>query len=332
MLFAASFPERVQGLVLYGTAARFGQSHDYPFGIPEAAQPGLIESIDSFWGTGLVFGGFIQHAADQKATQEFLARFERNACTRKMAVEIMRRNLEIDVRPMLSTITAPTRVIHVTGDPVVKIESARYVAEHIPGAELVELPGDFHASWRADNSAGLRDSVIDFVSAGATPVRSAERVLVTVMFTDIVSSTERAADLGDADWHWLLDQHDRIARTEIERLGGRLVSTTGDGVLATFDGPSHGIACAGAIAGALRAHNLPIRGGVHTGEVEIRGDDVAGLGIVIARRICDLADSGQVLVSRTVKDLIAGSGIELHDHGTHVLKGVPDDWQLFAVA
>lgn len=242
----------------------------------------------------------------------------------------MRRNLDIDVRSALSAVTVPTLVVHVTGDPVVPVASGRYIADHIPDARFLELPGDFHGSWRPSDIAGWRDGVVDFLTAGRAPAPSIDRVLATVLFTDIVGSTELARKLGDNAWRTLLDQHDRIAAGEIERLGGRLIKTTGDGVLATFEGPSRGIACARAIAAALRPQDLQIRAGVHTGEIELRGNDIAGIGVVIASRICDLADADDVLVSRTVKDLVTGSNIELADHGTHTLKGVPDQWRLYS--
>jgi class 3 adenylate cyclase len=248
-----------------------------------------------------------------------------------MATEIMRRNLAIDVRSTLASITAPTLVVHATGDPISPVASGRYMAEHIPGAQFLELPGDFHASWRREDVARLRDAVLDFLAAGGAPARPVDRVLATVLFTDIVSSTELAGQVGDGPWHALLDHHDRIARLEIERHGGRLVKTTGDGVLATFEGPGRGIACAGAMAEALRPYDLHIRSGVHTGEVELRDDDVAGMGVVIASRICDSADADEILVSRTVKDLVTGSGTEFVGRGSRRLKGVPDEWDLFLV-
>ncbi len=331
ILFAATFPERVQGLELYGTASRFSRTDDYPFGLPPTTVEWWLDYVAANWGTGAVFDKFVSNQPDRDAARRLIARFERNACTPKMAVEIMRRNLEIDVRSTLSTICVPTRVVHTVGDPIVPIESARYLAEHIPGAALVELEGHFHGSWRPDEVGRWRDATLEFLVAGGAAPRPMHRVLATVLFTDIISSTELAGRLGDRDWHTLLDQHDVITRTEIDRFGGRLVKTTGDGVLATFDGPGRGIGCARAIRQGLRPLDLRIRAGVHTGEVELRGDDVAGMGVVIARRICDLAGADDLLVSRTVKELVTGSDIELTEQGTHVLKGVPDEWQLYSV-
>lgn len=328
ILFAASFPERVDGLFLYGTAARFGAGDDYPFGLQPSEVERFLAFIESRWGTGKVFTEFLQGAPDRDAVRELIGRFERSACTPKMAAEIMRRNLEIDVRSMLPAVTSRTMVVHAVGDPIVPIDSARYLAAHIAGAELLELPGAFHGSWDPNDVAEWVDAVGRFLDVGGAP-QLADRVLATVMFTDIVSSTERARAVGDESWRTLLDQHDRRARFEIERAGGRLVKTTGDGVLATFESPGRAIRCARSIARGVRPLGLEIRAGVHTGEIERRGDDIAGMGVVIASRVAALAAGGQVLVSQTVKDLVTGSGIELREAGSHELKGVPDTWRLF---
>lgn len=332
VVFAASFPERVGGLILYGTAARYIQAEDYPYGHPiELVEP-FLQFIGTEWGTGKVFELFLQDAPDPVAARRLLARFERNGCTPNMAVEIMRRNSEIDVRPLLSTIAAATLVVHPVGDPIVPVAGGRYLAEHIPHARWLELPGAYHASWRPEDVARWRDAVIDFLGAAGAPARPVNRVLATVVFTDITASTALAAQVGDQTWHTLLDHHDRIGQAEIERYGGRLVKMTGDGLLATFAGPGRGIACARAIADALRPHGLCIHAGVHTGEVELRGDDLSGMAVVIARRICDLAEADELLVSRTVKDLVTGSEVEFVDRGSRRLKGVSEPWTLFAAA
>ncbi len=330
ILFAASFSERVRGLILYGTFARFSWAEDYPFGSSIDHHEPLLDAIGTHWGSGIVFGNLIQNAPDPVAAQRLIARFERNACTPRMAVEIMRRNFEIDVRTTLSTISVPTRVIHTSGDPIMPVSWGRYLADHIPGATFVEIPGNFHASWLPEEVAPWRDEVIAFLNVGGAPARPAKRVLATVLFTDIVSSTELADRMGDDAWRTLLDQHDRTTNAEIERFGGRLVKSTGDGVMATFEGPGRGIGCARALTEALRPLGVHIRAGVHTGEVEVRGDDLAGMGVVIARRICDLAQPDELLVSRTVKDLVTGSELELADRGSHSLKGLDEKWQIFA--
>jgi len=329
ILFTAANPDRVEGLVLTGSFPCGSQAADWPLYRPPERIRSLVESIEAKWGTGEVFGRFVQHAPDLEAAQRLMARFERNACTPKMAAKIMRHNSEIDVRPVLEMISSPTLVIHCVGDPVVAFENGQYIAEHIDGARLVALDGDFHGSWRAADVAGWRDNIIEFLGDAGAPARTTDRVLATVLFTDIVASTSQAAELGDTTWRNLLDRHDRIVSSEVRRFGGQLVKTTGDGALATFDGPSRGIGCARAIIDALRVHDIHIRGGLHTGEVELRGDDVTGLGVVIASRTCDRAGPEQVLVTRTVKDLTAGSEIELIDAGEHDLKGIPDRWQLY---
>jgi class 3 adenylate cyclase len=330
ILFAATNPDRVAGLVLIGSFACGSQAADSAMGsgAPDRLDA-LVASIEAEWGTGKVFSRFVQHASDPDAATRLIARFERNACTPQMAAQIMRHNSGIDVRPVLATVSAPTTVIHATGDPAVPFENGRYLAEHIDGARFVVVDGDFHGSWRAADVAVWRDEVVDALGDAGAPARAVDRVLSTVLFTDIVASTTRAAELGDALWHNLMDRHDRVVASEVRRFGGRIVKNTGDGVLATFDGPSRGIGCAHALIEALRAHDLDIRGGLHTGEIELRGDDVTGLGVVIASRICDLAERGQVLVTRTVKDLVAGSDIALVDAGEHRLAGIPEPWQLY---
>lgn len=332
LLFTATSPDRVRGLALYGTAARFVAGDDYPHGHPPERTEGWLRYVGEHWGTGRVFELFIQNAPDPAAARRVIARFERNACTPKVAVEIMRRNAEIDVRPVLPAINVPTLVVHATGDPIAPVEAGRYLAEHISDARWVELPGHFHGSWRPEDVAGWRDAVIEFLVAAGAPSPPANRVLATVLFTDIISSTELASRVGDQGWQTLLDQHDRIVEGQLENFGGRLVKSTGDGVLATFDGPGRAIACARAVADALGPRGLRIRAGVHTGEIELREQDVAGIGVVIARRVCDLADADEVLVSRTVKDLVTGSAISFSPRGDHELKGVPGTWELFAVA
>jgi class 3 adenylate cyclase len=236
---------------------------------------------------------------------------------------------QTDVRPVLATIQAPTLIVHRTGDTFSPIDQGRYIANHIRGARLVELPGADHAGWEGDAESG-NDAIEEFIT-GHRPVREPERVLATVLFTDIVGSTEKARELGDRRWRELLDRHDELARVELERHQGKLVKTTGDGVLATFDGPARAVMCACAIRDAAGQLGVDIRAGVHTGEVEVRGDDIGSMAVHIAARVEALAEARQVLVSRTVVDLIVGSGIETTDRGEHVLTGVPGAWQLFAV-
>jgi class 3 adenylate cyclase len=215
---------------------------------------------------------------------------------------------------------------------MVPVEIGRYLAEHIPGARYVEGTGNCHGSWLTERMVWIAPPIFDFLGGRPPEPAPLDRVLATVLFTDIVRSTERAVSLGDHSWRELLDRHDQVGRSQVDRFRGRLVNTTGDGIVATFDSPARGIQCAEAIKKTTGTLGIAIRAGLHTGEVELRGEDITGLGVVIARRICDLATDGELLTSRTVKDLVTGSGITFADRGAHSLKGVPDDWQLYAVA
>jgi pimeloyl-ACP methyl ester carboxylesterase len=325
-LMAASHPERVAALVLNGGLCPGAPT---PFSAEDSAR--LIGFIGTQWTTGRVIDVFVQHAPDREVARARLARYERYCCTPSVAAEIMRRNLESDITAVLPTIAVPTLVVHQRHDPMVPVDHARYYAEHIPGATLHILDGDFHGSWRAgdyDESIAL---IREFVTgeAGHAP-RAPERMLATVLFTDIVDSTARAATLGDDGWREVLDRHDRMAQEEIALHGGVLVKSTGDGILARFDGPSRAVSCA--LALEQRAHSLGIRlrAGAHTGEIERRGDDVGGLAVHIAARVAATAEPDEVLVSRTVTDLTVGSGLTFTDRGEHELKGVPDHWPLYA--
>jgi len=286
----------------------------------------IVHYMHDNWGSGKVLSLVVQNIPDEALP--VVARYERSACTPKMVEEIMRSNISIDVREILPTLAVPTLVTHNTGDPLVPVRLGAYLGENIPGATFVEGPYDWHGNW---NYPGLPEELVEFLS-GDHAAPTFDRMLATVLFTDIVSSTELDAKLGDRRWRETLDRHDEIARGRIDRFQGRLVKTTGDGLLATFDGPARAIGCAQEIAKATRPLGLGIRAGLHTGEVELRGQDITGLGVVIARRVCDLAGNGELLTSRTVKDLVTGSGINFADRGVHALKGVPDDWQLYAVA
>jgi class 3 adenylate cyclase/pimeloyl-ACP methyl ester carboxylesterase len=325
MLFAATYPERVTKLGLYGTFARILADDGYEMGYSEASVEPLLKMLREGWGKGFILPMLVQNIPPEAIP--VVARYERNACTPKMVEEIMRSNFAIDVRDVLSTISTPTFVLHTTGDPMIPVAVGRFLGAGIPDAIYLEQPGNFHGDW---NTPGLHPELIEFLS-GEHLAPSFDRLLATVLFTDIVSSTEMDVKLGDSRWRDTLDRHDQAARSRIDRYQGRLIKTTGDGLLATFDGPARAIGCAQEIAKATKQIGVDIRAGLHTGEIELRGEDITGLGVVIARRICDLASSGQLLASRTVKDLVTGSGIAFADHGSHTLKGVPDDWQLYAV-
>ena len=329
LVFAATYPDRVSKLVLYGTFASLVRTPDYPIGFESVDADAVAAMFRDYWGTGNVIRMFVSDAPDDALP--FLARYERSACTPHMADEIIRKNLEIDVRDVLSAIAVPTLVVHAAKDPMIPVEGGRYLAENIAGARFLELEGNAHASW--DGNWLMHPDLTKFLRGDGAPISEPDhdRVLATVLFTDIVKSTERTAAVGDQRWKEVLDDHDRVARREMDRFRGRLIKTTGDGLLATFDGPARAIGCAQGIHDAMRHFGVDIRAGVHTGEIELREGDITGLGVVIARRICDTASDGELLTSRTVKDLVAGSGIAFVDRGEHMLKGVPDEWRLYSV-
>jgi len=326
-LFAATYPERVSALILWGMMATFTRQPDYPWAPTAEANETMITVIEEQWGTGVSAIVVAPQQLGDPAFVDWMARMERNSVSPAGAAATFRLNTAIDVRPILPTITVPTMVLHRGDDPAVPVESGRYIADQIPGARFVELSGDTSLNFLGDADA-VADEIEEFLT-GARHARPSERVLATVLFTDIVDSTKRAAVEGDRRWRELLDQFDQDAKTEVASSRGRLVKSTGDGHLATFDGPARAIRCGRALAAAAQRRGLEIRVGIHTGEVELRGDDLAGVGVHIAQRVCAQAGPGEILVSRTVVDLVAGSDIAFQDRGEHELKGV-GDWRLFA--
>ena len=331
---ASMHPERVDRMVLYGTMPRIRWAPDYPEGVRPDEADAFVQLIADGWGTGVVIGTyFFQNAADPVQAQAQVVKFERNACTRQLARQIMEANIDIDVRPLLPAVAAPTLVLHTSGDPLVRPAWGRHIGEHIPGARYAEVPGDFHCSWRHSDIDAVIEPALRFLNEDQASQRTIAptRVLATVLFTDIVGSTDRAAELGDDRWADLLDQHDACAARSIEQRGGRLIKSTGDGLLATFDGPSRAIDATRSIQAGTANLGLQIRAGVHTGEVERRGADVSGIGVHIAARVAGLAGAGEILATRTVRDLTAGSDLSFERRGEHELKGVPDTWELFAV-
>jgi pimeloyl-ACP methyl ester carboxylesterase/class 3 adenylate cyclase len=333
VLFAATHPDRVTALVLHGAMGRTTEAPDYPWASPaEALRESAAEFIAPYWGQqaeGMVELFAPSFAGDPQAV-EFTARIERASASPAMIQQIFEMFLDIDVRAILPTIQVPTLVLHRRGDRVVNRRAGEELASQIPGARYVELPGIDHLPWAGDSDAVLGE--IEEFLTGARSVPEPDRVLATVMFTDIVGSTERAAELGDARWRELLAAHQAEVRRELERFRGREVKTLGDGSLATFDGPARAIRCGRAIAEAARSLGLDVRIGLHCGEVELMDEDVGGIAVHIAARVGALAAGGEVLVSGTVKDLVAGSGISFEDRGAKQLKGISDEWRLFAVA
>jgi pimeloyl-ACP methyl ester carboxylesterase/plasmid stabilization system protein ParE len=333
VLFAATHPDRVTALVLHGAMGRTTEASDYPWASPaQALRESAAEFIVPYWGRqaeGMV-ELFAPSFADDPQAVEFTARMERTAASPAMVQQIFEMFLDIDVRDILPAIHVPALVLHRRGDRVVNRRAGEDLAAQIPGARYVELPGIDHLPWAGDPEAVLGE--IEEFLTGARSVPEPDRVLATVMFTDIVGSTERAAELGDARWRELLSAHQAAARRELMRFRGREVKTLGDGSLATFDGPARAIRCGRAIGEAARSLGLEVRIGLHSGEVELMEEDVGGIAVHIAARVGALAAAGEVLVTSTVKDLVAGSGIRFVDRGARQLKGIAEEWRLFAAS
>jgi pimeloyl-ACP methyl ester carboxylesterase len=331
VLFAATHPERASALVLHGAMGRTTEAPDYPWASPaEALRESAAEFLAPNWGqdaTGMI-ELFAPSLAGQPGVREFVERMERSAASPAMVQQIFEMFLDVDVRDILPTIHVPTLVLHRHGDRVVYRRAGEELAAQIPGARYVELPGIDHLPWAGDAEAVVGE--IEEFLTGARSAAEPDRVLATVMFTDIVGSTERAVEVGDNRWRELLSSYQDAVRRELNRFDGRLVKTLGDGHLATFDGPARAIRCGWAIAEAARSLDLEVRIGLHTGEVEVLGDDVGGIAVHIAARVGALAGPSEVLVTSTVKDLVAGSGIEFADRGAQQLKGISDEWRLYA--
>jgi pimeloyl-ACP methyl ester carboxylesterase len=331
MLFAATYPARTSALVLYGTFARLLRAADYPIGVPAEVLEAFVTRVEDTWGTGSLSADyFAPSLAHDEAFRQSWARFERLAVSPGGMKALVRMLHETDARQALSLIRVPTLIVHRQGDQIAHVEGARYIAERIPGAKYVELPGSDHFAW-----VGNTDAILDEIEEFLTGVRhrpEPDRVLATVMFTDIVGATERAATLGDRRWRELLDQHHAVVRAQLVRFRGREIDTAGDGFLAAFDGPARAVRCAGAVVRGVHRLGLRIRAGLHAGECEVMGDKLGGIAVHTGARIASLAGPDEVLVSGTVKDLVAGSGIVFQDRGVTVLKGVPGEWHLYAVA
>jgi class 3 adenylate cyclase len=323
LLFSATYPERARALVLYGTYAR------HPT-LTLDVLPKHREIIDRAWGTGECIIRFFAPQGDyDEATRRGFGQLERQSASPSAVTTILRMNAEIDARHILPTVRTPTLVLHRTGDVRVPFESGQYIADHIRGARLVALSGDNHAFY---TERAITDRIVDETEEFLTGYRAdadLDRILATVLFTDIVDSTKRAVALGDRLWRAMLDRHDEIVRQQLARFRGREVKHTGDGFLATFDGPARAVRCASAIADIVQPLGLAVRGGLHTGEIQLKGEDIGGIAVNIAARVAEMAESNETLVSSTVRDLVAGSGLRFVDRGRHVLKGLPEEVQLY---
>jgi pimeloyl-ACP methyl ester carboxylesterase/class 3 adenylate cyclase len=328
-LFAASHPERCSALILYGAFARF--SDWFP---TKQKFDGFLNYIDTAWGTGTSIAAFAPSKKGDAEFQRWWSRFERLGGSPSAVTNLMRMNSEINIDSILPSILVPTLVLHRTEDPTVSIQAGRFLAAHIQGAKLVELEGSDHLYWLGDNALQIADLVVNFIAQPGSEARSAagsRRVLATILFTDIVDSTLRAREMGDKAWRELVQAHDATVRREMARFRGSEVKSLGDGFLILFDGPARAIHCAQAITDAMAPLGIQVRAGLHTGEIERTEADALGIAVHLAARIMDTASAGEVVISRTVKDLVAGSGIAFDDAGEHFLRGIEEKWQLLKV-
>jgi class 3 adenylate cyclase len=331
LLFAATHPERTRGLILCGAEIKEETTDDWPWGEstrPEFEEAMEIDRLLEHWGKGLGVASFAPSRAGDERLRELWGRLQVQAASPHDAIAFMRMAFDIDVRHVASSITTPTLILHRVGDRICHVENGRWLSQHIRGARYVELSGEDHIPWFDG------DDIVDEIREFLTGVREPavpDRVLATVLFTDLVGSTERARDLGDRRWRDLLERHNELVRRELERFRGREIDTAGDGFFATFDGPARGIRCGTSIVEGVRTLGLEVRAGLHTGEVELAGGSVRGIAVHTGARVAAQADPGEVLVSQTVKDLVAGSGIEFADRGAHELKGIQGEWRLYAV-
>ena len=330
ILFAATYPERTLALVMYGTYAKRAWSDDHPFGWKAEHWDRFDENVENHWGTsqGLDLEVWAPSVAQDDHARQQIANYMRISASPGAVKAIMSMNREIDVREILQTVHAPTLIAHRTGDRNIDIRQARYMSQTMPNARLVELPGEDHMLWFGNND-GLLDEIEEFLT-GVRPKYESERVLVTVLFTDIVKSTEQANKMGDKKWRDLLAIHNQVIREELNHFRGHEVDTAGDGFFATFDGPARAINCGKSIQNAVNQLGLAIRIGLHTGECEVLEGRYAGIAVHIGARVMAQASPKEVLVTNTVKDLVAGSGIDFVDRGVHTLKGVSGNWHLYA--
>ena len=328
-LYTATYPSDVSALILFGTFARMLETPDFPHGITGAALDRWGEVVRRDWGGPVGVNLWAPSRLGDGEFERWWARLLRQGTSPSGAIALMDLYREMDVRGILPAIDVPTLVLHREGDRMIPVAQGRYLAETIPGARYVELGGEDHLPFAGDFDAVL-DEVEEFL-VGSRRATESERALATILFTDIVGSTEKAAELGDRGWRQLLERHDAAVRHQLSLYRGREVKTMGDGFLATFDGPGRAIRCARAVQEEVAGLGIDVRAGIHTGEVELIGDDVGGMAVNIGARIGALADAGEVLVSSTVRELVVGSGLEFADRGVETLKGAPGEWRLFAI-
>ncbi len=328
-LYAATYPGKVSGLILFGTFARMLEAPDFSPGITDEALDRWGEVVRRDWGKAVALNVWAPSRVGDHEFERWWARLLRQGTSPSGAISLMNLYREMDVRAILPTIDVPTLVLHRQGDQMVAAAQGRYLAKEIPGARYLELPGEDHLPFAGDLDAML-DEVEEFL-VGSRNASESERALATILFTDIVGSTAKAAELGDRRWRALLERHDAAVRRQLSLHRGREVKTMGDGFLATFDGPARAIRCARAVQDDLAGLGIEVRAGIHTGEVELIGDDVGGMAVNIGARIGALADAGEVLVSSTVRELVVGSGLEFEERGVEKLKGAPGEWRLFAI-
>jgi class 3 adenylate cyclase len=326
---AASHPERVGGLILCGTYAKASRSDDYPLGWTDEEFADFRQFVRDDWGTTERMENIAPSMVGDQPFLRWCATLSRVGASPRAILLLGEMTRSVDVRPLLPQIAVPTVVMHRIGDRINEVDHGRYLAERIPGARWVELPGDDFLLWAGDIDT-IADEVEEFLT-GRRGGGEATRVVATVMFTDVVGSTERARALGDRAWADLLEAHNARVRAELRRFGGREIDTSGDGFLTWFDSPASAITCARAVLGSVREIGVDLRIGLHTGECDIVGDKLRGIAVHIGARVASKAVAGEILVSQTVKDLVAGSAIEFQDRGSHELKGVPGDWRLYAV-
>jgi class 3 adenylate cyclase len=330
-LYAATHPERTRALILVNSFATLSRSDDYEAGMTPAEFERLAEDIEHAWGSGRFLRATMPDDPVDDAQLRALARVERQSMTPTTIGAHLRRVYAIDARAVLPTISAPTLVLHTVENKLIPIEHGRYLAQHIPNARLVELPGaGISMLFGSAVGAVMIDEIEEFLT-GTRAAADRTRMLATLLFTDVVGSTDRLAAVGDRAWRTVLDRLDDAVSRQLGRFSGHEERLTGDGILATFDGPARAIRCGTAISDAARQVGLDVRVGIHTGEVERRGTELAGIAVHLACRVCDTAQPGEVLVTRTVVDLVAGSGMKFDDRGEHELKGIPAAWRLFAV-